>query len=101
MSESREYDLIICVVPAAKTQDVINAARGAGASGGTVISAAQAGEDGSFEQREVVMILVGTALRQDILQAIAFGAQLTADENGLAFSMPVDDVVGVVSLGGK
>jgi hypothetical protein len=47
------------------------------------------------EIREIVMILIDSALKNDILHAIYKTAGLKTPGQGIAFALPVEDVVGL------
>ncbi len=88
--------MILAVVNSGDSEIVMKAAKDAGASGGTVVSAK--GNSSSSFDKELIMILTTAAKRQAILEAICAKADLNTDGRGIAFSVPVDDVVGIVSV---
>lgn len=106
MGEEREFDVILTVVNRGFADLVMDAAKGAGAHGGTVMYARGAGihEAEKFfgisiqPEKEVVLILVKHGDKNAIMQAIAKEAGLNKEGRGLSFSMPVDDVVGIVHM---
>ena len=102
----RKFDLILTIVNRGFSDQVMDAARAAGASGGTILHARGSGIHEMQEffgisiqpEKEVVMILVRENERQAIMQAIREQAGLKKPGKGLAFSLPVDDVVGIAHL---
>ncbi|MCP3690157.1 MAG: P-II family nitrogen regulator [Gammaproteobacteria bacterium] len=99
------FKLIIALTVDSITDKVVYAAREKGATGSTVISSAR-GEGMrvaktflglSLEtQRDVILLLVEEHLCREILETIASTGEF--DENpgsGIAFSIDVDDAVGV------
>ena len=98
-----KHEVIICIVNAGFTDDVMDAAREYGATGGTVIRArgtANAEAEKMFNiaiqpEKEIVMILVETAIKDDILHALYKSVGLKTPGQGIAFSMPVESVVGL------
>ncbi len=98
------FDLILTVVNRGFADQVMDAAKSAGAHGGTVLKARGAGvhEAEKFfgisiqPDKEVILTLVCHDKKQDILHAIAKEAGLNKEGRGLSFSLPVEDVVGVV-----
>ena len=98
-----EYELIITVVNRGFADEVMAAARKAGASGGTVVNAKGAGTPelrkffGTVIQpeRELVLILVRHEARRPIMEAIANETGLGSEARGLCFSLPVDSVKGI------
>ena len=96
MTDNRGFDMILAVVNSGDSEIVMQAAKDAGASGGTVVSAK--GNNSSSFNKELIMILTTAAKREAILEAICAKADLNTDGRGIAFSVPVDDVVGIVSV---
>lgn len=102
MSHSFEYEMIYAIVNAGFADAVMEAAREYGARGGTVIHA-RGTANGDAEQmfgitvqpeKEIVMIIVPTELRNDILHTVYQKVGLKTPGQGIAFSLPVEDVVG-------
>ncbi|MBQ8372625.1 MAG: P-II family nitrogen regulator [Clostridia bacterium] len=98
-----KHEVIFCIVNSGFSDDVMDAAREFGARGGTVIRArgtANAEAEKLFNiaiqpEKEIVMILVDTKIKNDILHALYKAVGLNTPGQGIAFSMPVDDVVGI------
>ena len=96
-----DYEAVFCIVNAGYSDIVMDAAREVGARGGTVIHARGTAnkEAEQFFQitiqpdKEIVMILVPS----DIKDAVLRDAGLKTAGQGIAFSMPVNDVVGIAS----
>ncbi len=99
------FKMIVSFVDDDKTDDILNAARAAGATGATVINNAR-GEglkkSKTFfglsldTQRDVALLLVEEHLSRHILEEIARVGQF--DQNpgtGIAFQIDVEDAVGV------
>ena len=84
----------------------MDAARKAGASGGTILHGRGTGvhEAAQFfgvsiqPEKELVLILTRASERRAIMAAIAEGAHLDRQGQGLTFSLPVDEVAGIVHL---
>lgn len=104
MTVEREYDLIITVVNRGFADQVVDAAREAGAHGGTVFYARGSGvhEIEKFfaisiqPEKEVILNLVKHQLTQQIMHSIVNAAGLKTEGKGLCFSLPVTDVAGVM-----
>ena len=100
------YSLIIAIVNAGFADEVMDAARKAGARGGTVASGrgtvppeAEKSFDITFHpDKETVFILVESDLKDDILKAIYEKVGLNSYGQGIAFALPVDDVAGLSDL---
>lgn len=98
-----QYEVIFCIVNTGFTDDVMDAAREFGARGGTVIRArgtANAEAERMFNiviqpEKEIVMILVESDIKEDILHALYKAVGLETPGQGIAFSMPVESVVGL------
>ena len=101
--KKHEHEVIWCIVNAGYSDDVMNAAREFGARGGTVIRArgtANQEAERLFNiaiqpEKEIVMILIESSLKKDILHAIYQKAGLNSPGQGIAFSLPVESVVGL------
>ena len=101
-----QYETILCIVNAGFSDTVMSAARACGATGGTVLHArgtANPEAETFFKitiqpDKEVVLILVPTAIKDDILHAIYREAGLNTPGQGIAFSLPVDGVVGLPDI---
>lgn len=101
MSESKTV-LIITVVDKGNTDLVMDSARSAGASGGTVIRAKGTGAElakffgvSISEEKEMVYIVADRSDRDNIMHAIMEKAGSNTDAHGVVFSLPVDSVVGI------
>ena len=98
-----KHEVIMCIVNSGFSEAVMDAAREFGARGGTVIRArgtANAEAEKIFNiaiqpEKEIVMILVDTKIKNDILHALYKAVGLKTPGQGIAFSMPVEDVVGL------
>ena len=105
MEERSRFVLIIAVTDKGNTDLVMNAARSAGASGGTVAKAKGTGaEIAKFfgisitEEKEMTYIVAKRESRDDIMRAIMEKAGRDTPAHGVTFSLPVDDVAGIRSL---
>ncbi len=100
-----EHEVIFCIVNAGFSEAVMDAAKEFGARGGTVIRArgtANAEAEKLFQiaiqpEKEIVMILVDSKIKNDILHALYQAVGLKTPGQGIAFSLPVDEVVGLSS----
>ena len=98
-----KHEVIICIVNSGFSEAVMDAARELGARGGTVIrgrGTANAEADKLYgiaiqPEKEIVMILVDSAIKNDILHALYKAVGLQTPGQGIAFAMPVEDVVGL------
>lgn len=100
----REFDLIITVVNRGFSDQAIEAAKDAGATGATVLYARGTGvhEVEKFfaisiqPEKEIILTLVRRRTTKDVMHAIIESAGLQTEGRGLCFSLPVDEVTGIV-----
>ena len=100
---NNEYELVICIVNQGFSEEVMQAAKECGARGGTVINArgtAKAEAEAAFNisinpEKEIVLILSKVEIKDAILHAIYTKVGLNSPGQGIAFSTPVDEVVGL------
>lgn len=96
-------ELIVVIVNAGFSDDVMQAAREAKAFGGTVINArgtARTEAEKMFNisvqpEKEILLILVSEAIKDNVLHNIYKKVGLNTPGQGIAFTLPVDDVVGI------
>ena len=101
-----KHEVIICIVNSGFSDEVMDAAREFGARGGTVIRArgtANAEAEKLFNiaiqpEKEIVMILVESKLKNDILHGLYRAVGLNTPGQGIAFTMPVESVVGLTDF---
>ncbi|MBQ9482960.1 MAG: P-II family nitrogen regulator [Ruminiclostridium sp.] len=102
MSE-KTYEMIFCIINSGFSETVMDAAREAGARGGTVIRArGTAGKEAEelfkitvHPDKEVIMILVPKDIKDAVLEAIYKSAGMSTAGQGIAFSLPVNKTVGL------
>lgn len=99
------YQLIVTVANRGYTDRVMEAARSAGAAGGTVIHArSSGGADAKFfgmsiaEEREMILIVAPTEERNAIMQAIMAKAGMETKAQAVTYSLAIDDVAGLRSV---
>ena len=105
----RNYDLIVAIVAEGYVEEAMEAARSAGAAGGTVIRArsienAKAEQFAGIsirEESEVLLILAQREGKLAIMDAVAKSAGLKTEAGGILFSLPVDRTVGVGAVGAQ
>jgi nitrogen regulatory protein PII len=99
------FKLIVALTEDKITDKILEAAREKGATGSTVINSAR-GEGLNVAktfmglsletQRDVVLLLVEEHMCREILEAIAEAGQFEANPgSGIAFSIDVEDAVGI------
>jgi len=98
-----KFQLIIALVNPGFSDIIMDAAREQGAKGGTIINARGTGNKEIEKKygviitpdKEMIMILVNERIVDDVLSAIYRVAGLASDGQGIAFTIPVDDVTGL------
>ena len=102
MTDSK-YTLIAAIVDRGFDGDVMDAARAAGAGGGTVIhglgikneEAAGFWGLGLQEEKQIVLILADYESKREIMSAISAKCGMQTDAKGLVVSLPIDSVMGI------
>ena len=99
--KATRYELLLVIANQGHTGSIMDAARAAGAGGGTVIHAKGTCMEGAahfmgvelVNEKELVLIVSRTTLKSQILQAIMQGAGPKA--GAIVFSLPVTDTAGL------
>lgn len=97
------HELIYVILNEGFSDDVMKAARSAGATGGTVMNGKGTGsrETGKFlgitlaDEKDVVMILAAADTKAAIMRAIVEQAGPQTDAGAICFSLPVSQVAGL------
>lgn len=103
MDFQADYSLIIAVVNNGYSEEVMAAARTAGATGGTVIHARGINSEEVEKflgisiqaEREIIAIIARKEDKHNIMKAIAQAAGLKTPARGVVMSLPVDHVAGL------
>ena len=103
MTKNTEYNMLLTIVNAGVSADVVSVAKDAGARGGTIIKAKQTAENDVVKflgiavqaEKEVIAIVTSKDKKQKIMDAIneSFGMQSAAQ--GVVLSIPVDGIAGM------
>ena len=101
---TNNHEVILAIVNSGFAEEVMDVARENGARGGTILNArGLAREDAAaffgitlHAEKEIVMIVVEKSIRDDILTAIYKQMGMGKKAQGIAFSLPVSDVAGLV-----
>ena len=101
-----EYERIYVVLNEGHSDEVMDAARPAGATGGTVIAAKGTGIASAEKfhglslanEREVVMIVAKSSTKGAIMRAITEKAGIDTPAGAICFSLPVSQVAGLRRL---
>ena len=100
---SEGLSLVLAIANPGYTDAIMERAKAAGATGGTVIYAWGVGHDGASRflgitlqaDKEIVAILTPADQRLPIMQAVNQGFGLRAEAKAIVFSLPVEDFVQV------
>lgn len=92
------FELIVCIVNAGFSQNVMEAARAAGARGGTIVRGRGSANPEAEEffnitiqpDKEIVLILVKASIKDMVLKAVYKNSGLPTEGQGIAFSLPVE-----------
>jgi nitrogen regulatory protein PII len=98
------FKLIAAIVPKGAAGKVMDAAREAGAEGGTILLARGTGvhEARRFfgmsmsTERELLLILIDPERAQEVLDSMVGAGRLDEPSRGMAFVLSVDEVKGIV-----
>lgn len=93
-----QYQLLVCIVNAGFSQNVMEAARAAGARGGTIIRGRGSANPEAEEffnisiqpDKEIILILVTDDIKDTVMTAVFKNSGLSTDGQGIAFSIPVE-----------
>ena len=106
MEHAADHELILIVMNKGFTEEVMELARSAKATGGTALHARRVGvrEAERFfgvsiqPEKEVVLILTTAENRRPIMEAVASKMGITTTAKCILFSLPVIDVVGLTDI---
>ena len=86
------YELVVCIVNSGFSESVMDAAR----AKGTANKEAEAFFKIFIQpEKEMVMIIVPSNIKEDVLHALYKAVGLDTPGQGIAFALPVDNVVGL------
>ena len=98
-----KFEVILCIVNKGFADKAMDAARAAGARGGTILhgrGTAAPDAERLFgitiqPEKEIVMILVAEDIRDGVLKSLYDTVGSGTDAQGLAFSLPVGHTIGL------
>ena len=101
--KTNDHEVIFAIVNSGFAEDVMDIARELGVRGGTILNArgvvkADAAEFFGIslhEDKEILMTVVERDIRDQVLNAIYKEMGMAKKAKGIAFSLPVSDVVGL------
>jgi nitrogen regulatory protein PII len=103
MANELTHDLIVSIVNQGYSDELMNTAREAGATGGTVLNARGQAHEGAVkffgisvqDEKEMIIILTSREKKTGIMRALCETHGLNSKAQGIVFSLPVDDVMGL------
>ncbi len=106
MKIDQTHDLVIAVVNQGYSEELMNAARAVGATGGTIIHARRVGDESSInffgicmqEEKEIVTILVPHNNKIEMMKSITHACGAHTHAQGIIFALPVDGVAGIMEI---
>jgi nitrogen regulatory protein PII len=101
---TENHEVIFAIVNAGFAEEAMDVARAQGARGGTILNArGVAGQEAAaffgitlHTEKEILMMVVEKDIRDSVLNAIYKQMGMAKKAKGIAFSLPVSDVAGLV-----
>lgn len=98
-----KYVLITAIVNRGFGGEVMDAARAAGARGGTIINSRSIGSEeatgfwglGVHEEKEIILILADHEMKVGIMRTITEHCGMHSEAKGLVLALPTDSVMGI------
>lgn len=105
-SEDIRHELVVAVINQGFSDILMDAARDAGARGGTIVHARRSGaeEAAKFfgisiqEEKEIVAILIHKEQKKELMQAVSKTCGMRSEARGIIFSLPVESCAGISSM---
>ena len=102
-----KYELILAITVRGYTEQVMDAARAAGVTGGTTIHAKGVGAEAVEKffgisiasEREIVFMVVKDNIKKDVMKNIMIEAGMKTKAKTLVFSLPVTSIAGFTAMG--
>ena len=101
---TNSHEVIFAIVNSGYAEDVMDVAREQGARGGTILNARGVAREEAaaffgitiHSEKEILMMVVEKDIRDRVLNAISREMGMARKAQGIAFSLPVSDVAGLV-----
>lgn len=102
--KTNNHEVIFVIVNAGFAEDVMDVAREHGARGGTILNGRGVAREEALAffgiplhaEKEILMMVVEKDIKNDILNAIYREMGMGKPAQGIAFTLPVSDVAGLV-----
>ena len=103
MAYEVDLQLVVCIVNSGFSEGVMEAAREAGAKGGTIIQGHGTANQISEQllqiaiepEKEIVLIVVPSKIKDDVMFSINKKYNLSTQSKGITFSLPVTHAIGL------
>ena len=104
--KTENHEVIFVIVNSGFAEEAMDVAREHGVRGGTIINARGVAreEEATFfgitvhAEKEILMMVVDKEIRDNVLNALYSRMGMGKKAQGIAFSLPVSDVAGLVKL---
>ena len=104
--KTSEHEVVFAIVNSGYAEDVMEVAREQGVRGGTILNArgvAREKEAAFFgitiqQEKEILMMVVEKEIKDKVLNALYSQMGMAKQAKGIAFSLPVSDVAGLVQM---
>ena len=101
--KTNDHEVIFAIVNSGYAEDVMDIAREQGVRGGTILNARGVVKEEAaqffgitlHQDKEILMMVVEKAIRDNVLNAIYKQMGMAKKAKGIAFSLPVSDVAGL------
>jgi len=102
--KTNNHEVIFAIVNSGFAEDVMDVAREQGARGGTILTGRGVAKEEAAaffgiplqSEKEILMMVVEKSIKNDILNAIYKEMGMGKPAQGIAFTLPVSDVAGLV-----
>ncbi len=101
----KDFEVILCIVNKGFADRAMDAARAAGAKGGTILHGRGTAAPDAEKlfgvtiqpEKEIVMILAANKIRDAVVKALYDAVGTGTDAQGLTFTLPVEHTVGLTA----
>lgn len=102
--KTNNHEVIFAIVDSGFAEDVMDVAREQGARGGTILNGRGVAREEAaaffgiplHSEKEILMMVVEKDIRDNVLNALYKEMGMAKKAQGIAFSLPVSDVAGLV-----
>ena len=104
--KTNDHEVVFAIVNSGYAEDVMDIAREQGVRGGTILNARGVVKEEAaaffgitiHQDKEILMMVVDKGIRDNVLNAIYKQMGMAKKAKGIAFSLPVSDVAGLVPV---